>query len=798
MQDWRLEQSKSLFSYMFKTLPFFLFLFFISSVQAQQRFTLNGYIKDSSNGEELIGATVFVKEISSGTVTNVYGFYSITLNPGDYSLQFSYIGYNTQLIEFSLKQNESLNIELVPESTQMQEVVIRDQAIDANVTDIKMSRNQVDIQTVKKLPALLGEADIIKTIQLLPGVINAGEGTSSFFVRGGGADQNLILIDEAPVYDPSHLFGLFSVFNADVIKDAELYKGGIPAIYGGRLSSILDVRTKDGNNKQFSGTGGIGTLASRIMFEGPIQKDKSSYIISARRSYVDVFLRAAGENNLVYFYDVNAKVNWKPNNNNRLFAAVYLGRDDFNFDNLFGFDWGNATFTLRWNHLFNERLFSNTSLIASNFDYGLEFVDPVQGFLWTSNLQEFTLKEDLGYYINPNNQLDFGYHFSFKRYSPGRISPNVEGTIFNTVELEKLFALDHALYVSNEQKLNKKLSLSYGVRLSIFQQVGDSDIVVYSDPKDNINPERIDTLSYSRLENIKTYINPEARISLRYLLNDVSSFKASYNRMVQNTHLIASGTVPLPFNTWNPSGYYLEPQLADQWAVGYFRNLKNNTYELSAEAYYKDMQNVTDFADNANVFFNDDLAVEFRQGDSWSYGLELFAEKKEGDLRGFLSYTWSKTERQVPGVNLDRAFPANYDRRHVFNAIASYDVNTQWALGGTFTYNTGRPITVPSGKYEFGPYKPDAISERNGYRLPAFHRLDISATFNPKKNLNRRWQSSWVLSVYNVYNRKNPFTLYTRTVTDTEGNIVGDGTQKEARMIYLFPILPSITYNFKF
>jgi hypothetical protein len=778
-------------------IPLFILLSSTSLI-AQQRYTLSGYIKDNSNGEELIGATVFVKELNSGTVTNVYGFYSITLAAGEYEIQFSYIGYTPVNQRINLVKNESLNVELQPESLQMADVVIRSQAIDANISDLKMSRNQIDVQTIKKLPALLGETDIIKIIQLLPGVINAGEGTSSFFVRGGGADQNLILIDEAPVYDPSHLFGLFSVFNADVIKDAELYKGGIPAIYGGRLSSILDVRTKDGNNKNFSGTGGIGTLASRIMFEGPIEKDKSSYIISARRSYVDVFLRAAGETNLVYFYDVNAKVNWKPNNKNRFFVAAYLGRDDFSFDDLFGFNWGNATFTLRWNHLFNDKLFSNTSLIASNFDYGLELTDPIQGFLWKSNLQEFTLKEDLGYYLNPENQLEFGYHFTFRRFSPGRISPNVEGSIFSTVELEKYFALDHSLYFSNEQKISPKLTFSYGLRLSIFQQVGSSDIIVYEDPKDNININRLDTLTFDRLQNIKTYINPEPRFSMRYMLGEQSSVKASYNRMVQNTHLIASGTVPLPFNTWMPSGYYLEPQIADQIAAGYFRNIRNNSYEFSMEAYYKKMDMVTDFADNANVFFNQDLAVEFRQGKSWSYGLEFFLEKKAGDLRGFASYTISKTERQIPDVNQGLPFLANYDRRHVFNVIASYEFNAHWIIGSNFTYNTGRPITVPTGKYEYGPYRPDLITERNGYTLPAFHRLDFSATYNPKKNLNRRWQSSWVLSVYNVYNRKNPFTLYTRTSLDSEGNVVGDGSQKEARMIYLFPILPSLTYNFKF
>lgn len=766
---------------------------------AQSKYTINGYVKDAENGEELIGVTAYVKELKTGTATNIYGFYALSLPPGDYTIIYSSVGYQTVEKNVSLTGDQVVNVELPVEVTTMDEVIITEKPLDANVTDVSMSRNEINIQQVRKLPALFGEPDIIKTLQMMPGVISAGEGTSSFFVRGGSADQNLILIDEAPIYDPSHLFGLFSVFNSDVIKDSQLYKGGIPARFGGRLSSILEVHTKDGNNKKLSGSAGLGLLASRFMLEGPIKKEKSSFIISGRRSYVDLFLKAAGEENLVHFYDVNAKASWKHSNKNRFFTALYLGRDVFNFDDTFGFNWGNATATFRWNHLFSDRLFSNTSLIASNFDYALEFDDPVQGFKWTSNLQEFTVKEDLNYFVSPKMELDFGYHLTYRRFSPGKISPTTEVSIFEPLTLQNDYALDHSLYISSTHQVTSKLSLLYGARLSVFQNVGKSEVILYEDPQDNINTTRIGSLKFDDFETIKTYVNIEPRFSARYMMTPESSVKLSYNRMVQNTHLISSGTVPIPFNTWSPSNYYLKPQYADQVAIGYFRNFRANTYELSVESYYKDIDNVTDFADNAELFFNKDLSTEYRQGDSWSYGLELMLQKKEGKLTGFASYTWSKTQRKVPGVNLNKPFLANYDRRHVFNLVGTYDMNEKWSFGANFTYSTGRPITVPAGRYEYGDvYQVDLISERNGYLLPDFHRMDLSATLTPRKNKDRKWKSSWVFSLYNVYSRKNAFTIYTRLKQDEDGNTIGNGKEKEARLISLFPILPSITYNIQF
>ena len=775
-------------------------VFFLISVVAhgQEKVTLNGYVRDVSNGEELIGVTVYIPKMSAGTVTNPYGFYSLTLPKGTYEIQFSYVGYAVQTVTVDLQGDVERNVDMLSETTVMQEVTVTDKRVDENVVSLQMSKNTLDMNRVRKLPALFGEVDIIKNIQMLPGVISAGEGTSTFYVRGGSADQNLILIDEAPIYDPSHLFGLFSVFNADVIKDSELYKGGIPSRFGGRLSSILEVRTKDGNNKKLGVTAGIGTMASRLMVEGPLVKDKASFIVSARRSYVDLFLKAANNDNLVHFYDINAKVNWKYNNNNRFFLAFYNGRDVFNFSNQFGFAWGNRTATFRWNHLFNERLFSNTSVILSNFDYKLELKDPVQGLKWTSNLEELSIKEDLSYFINTNNDLTFGYHITGRRFSPGKIVPNSDASMFEELSLDHMYALDHGIYVSNQQRVSDRVTLDYGLRLSIFQNMGPSDVYLYNDPQNRTQPDPIDTLHYKAWKTVKTFVNLEPRLAARYMLQDGQSIKVSYNRMVQNTHLIASGTVPVPFNTWNPSGYYLNPQIADQVAAGYFQNFKDNMLEFSAEAYYKKMKDVTDFADNADIFFNKNLSTEFRQGKSWSYGLELMLNKKEGRFTGSASYTWSKTMRKIPGVNQGMEFPANYDRRNVVNLQGAYDYSDRWTFGATFTYSTGRPITIPEGKYQYGTYNPDIVTERNGYRLPAFHRLDLSATYSPKKNETRKWKGTWVFAIYNAYNRQNPFTVYTRVTQNKDGDITGDGYTKETRMVYLFPILPSVTYNIKF
>ena len=764
------------------------------NLKAQSKYTLSGYARDAETGEELIGVTVFIPALSLGVVTNVYGFYSITLPQDNYDVQYSYLGYATHNLTINLRADVKKDIELIMSVETMQEIVITGEAQDINVTGLEMSTERVDISQLRKMPSVFGEADIIKAIQMMPGVITAGEGTSAYFVRGGSADQNLILIDEAPIYDPSHLFGFISVFNADVIKESKLYKGGIPAAYGGRLSSLLDVRTIDGNKKKFAGHAGIGTLASKIMLEGPIKKEVSSYMVSARRSYADLFLKIAGNENSVSFYDINAKVNWTIGPKDKIFAAGYFGRDSFSFAENFAFDWGNATGTLRWNHLFSNKLFSNTTLITSKFDYGLGITDPAIGFLWTSVIQEHSLKQRFTWFISPSIELDFGYNGTYRIFKPGKITPNISTSIFSETELQKLQALDHAFFLSNKHTVSERLTLEYGLRLSIFQQIGPSTVYTYADPKDNVNITITDTQEYDKGEIIETYINWEPRLSGRYILNDFSSIKFSYNRMVQNVHLISSGTVPLPFNTWYPSSTYLEPQIADQVALGYFRNMKDNMYEGSVEAFYKWLNNITDFADNADIFFNEHIATEFRQGTSTAYGFEGQLRKVKGKFTGFVNYTWSKTERLIPDVNQGEVFYANYDRRHAINVLGAYELNDKWSFSSTFTYSSGRPITLPTGQYTLQHYTPSLITERNGYKLPAYHRLDFSAVLVPRKNKNRHVQTSWVFSIYNIYNRKNAFTVFSQ---DQEVDDVKTGS-KEYVMIYLFPIVPSVTFNMHF
>ena len=765
-----------------------------------EKVTLSGYIKDASSGEELIYANVYVGESGIGATSNLYGFYSITLPRGTYELSFSYIGYETVIETIDLQNNQTLNVELSEEGTLLEEIVVKSKKEDEAIHDIRMSRQELDIEQLKKMPALLGEPDVIKMVQTMPGVTIAGEGTSAFFVRGGSADQNLIQIDEAPVYDASHLFGLFSVFNADIIKNAELYKGGIPAQFGGRLSSLLDVRTRDGNNKQFVGSGGIGLLASRLTLEGPIVKDKASFIVAGRRSYVDLFMGLSEdtEDTRVSFHDLNAKLNWRADNKNRFFLSAYSGRDNWVFDDNFGFNWGNTTATFRWNHLFNDRLFSNLTLVYSDFDYSLEDKDDVEGFTWTANQKEMTLKEDFHFFISPKITLNFGYHGTYRRFMPGLIEPASESSLFERTDLPRNFALEHAVYLGADQVINDRLSLQYGLRFSVFQNIGKSTVYTYEDFDDNTNINIVDSTSYGHFENIKTFHALEPRFSARYLIDQSSSVKLSYNRMMQYIHLVSNSTVPIPFNTWTPSGPYVEPQMSDQVAIGYFKNLKDNSYELSAELFYKQSKDVTDFADNASIFFNEHLVKEFRQGEQESYGLEFYAQKKKGRLQGFLSYTLSKAEMTVPGVNNDQAFPANHDRRHALNIVANYALNDYWNIGAAFTYTSGRPITLPTGRYEFDGYQANLYSERNGYKLPDFHRLDLSATYEFKKNEGRRFKQSIVFGVYNAYNNQNPFTIYTRTKQDDDGNIIGDGTEKEARLVYLFGALPYFTWNFKF
>ncbi len=781
----------------------FLFLFLMSNMEAQnvqKNFTISGYIKDSATGEELIYANVYQKDLDLGSTSNIYGFYSLTLPEGTYQIDFSYLGYQLSSKTVNLTRDLELNVELASDAQQLQEVVVSDKKEDQSVDEVGMSRMDIPLEEIKKLPALFGEPDLVKSIQTMPGVASAGEGTSTFYVRGGGADQNLILMDEAPIYDVSHLFGLFSVFNSDIIKSAELYKGGVPAKYGGRLSSLLEVTTKDGSAKQFRASGGMSTLLGKLALEVPVVNDKASLLLAGRRSYFDLFMALSedDEGDRISFYDVNLKFNYKPTNKDRIFLSAYSGRDIWNFGDDFSMDWGNTTTSFRWNHLFNDKLFSNLTLIYSDFDYKLEDKTDVEGFIWDANQKEFSLKEDISYFVHPRLTLHMGYQGIYRIFEPGTITPNDPSSIFKKTTLQSQYALDHGVYLGTDHQLSDRLALQYGLRLSYFQNIGKGTIFEYSDPRDNVNVEIIDSTNYGRFENIKTFLNLEPRFSARYKINAEQSIKFSYQRMVQYIHLLSNSTVPIPFNTWAPSSPYLNPQLADQVSIGYFRNFSNNTYEFSLEAYYKKAKDITEFADNAEIFFNKNIATEYRQGDMESYGLELFLRKTKGRLKGQASYTWSKAEVNIPTVNRDRTFPANHDRRHNFNLLMTYQLSNRWEFGGSFNYSTGRPITLPTGKYEFDGYILDYFAPRNSYRLPDFHRMDISFTHNSKKNDTRRFKVTKVFGIYNVYNRKNPFTIYTRVKQDDEGNIIGNGQEKEARLIYMFGILPYASINFSF
>lgn len=756
--------------------------------------TLSGYAKDATNREDLIGTTIYVKETSTGTNTNTYGFYSLTLPEGNYHLTVSYLGYATQDVEINLTSNQQMNFNLYEQAMQVQEVEVTGERTDNHVSNVQMSVNHLDMNQVRKLPALFGEADIIKVVQSQPGVITIGEGTSSFFVRGGSSDQNLILLDEAPIYDPSHVFGLFSVFNADIVKEATLYKGGIPSRFGGRLSSVFDVRTKDGNAEKFSGAGGISTLAGRLMLEGPTVKGKGSFIVSGRTSFLSSLVWFSPKTTQMSYYDMNAKLNWKSSNKNRFFLAMYLGRDVWGQKDAFSFGWGNMTGTFRWNHVFNDKLFLNTTLVGSTFDYSLNLRNTIN-FDWIASVKQFSLCNDLSYYLNPKTKLTMGYHITYRYFFPGNIKPVSESSFFKEITLNEERAFDQAFYGEIHRDFGKKWDVCAGLRLSVFQCIGEADVVHYENPKNNVKIVKKGTTHYSSFENIKTYVNPEPRFSVRYQLNETNSVKASYNRMVQNTHLISSGITPMPYNTWAPSGYYLKPQVADQYVMGYFKNLKDSRYELSGEIYYKKIQNVTDFADNAEVFFNPNLTTEYRQGNATGYGVEFYVQKKTGVLTGNLSYTWSKAMRTIEGVNRGETFFSNHDRRNVVNLTAIYELTDQWSLSGSFIYGTGRPITLPVGSYTFDELNINQVSDRNGYRLPDFHRLDLSATYTSRKSKKRKWKGQWVYSIYNVYNRKNPFSVAITNIRIIDG--LG-ASEKKAELLYLFPILPQITYNFKF
>ncbi|MDP2335187.1 MAG: TonB-dependent receptor [Bacteroidota bacterium] len=759
--------------------------------------TLSGYLKDKANGEALIGASVYIPELKTGVVTNSYGFYSISVPQGSYTFNFSFIGYQTQSPSINLTESKQLNVLLEEDSKQIDEVVITGEKKNRNVESLQMSMEKIQVKMIKKLPSFMGEVDIIKSITLLPGIQNGGEGSSGLYVRGGGPDENLMILDEAPVYNASHLMGFFSVFNSDAIKDVQVYKGGIPAEYGGKASSVIDIRMKDGNSQQLGMSGGIGNISSRLTVEGPIIKDKWSFILSGRRTYADYIGKLIGikqlKNNQLFFYDLNLKTNIEINDKNRIYLSAYTGDDYFKANETIYMRWGNLTSTARWNHLFSNKLFSNTSLIYSRYDYNLGV--PGTGanqFDWTSQISDYNFKQDLSWYLNSKNKLTFGFNLIYHHFEPGQVDAN-EKSYFTDLKLTNYNALENSVYASNEQTIGSHLTLRYGLRYSYFQQIGKGKVRQYQNP-DNPNAKEVPGIKeYGAGELIPPgYPNLEPRLALKYMLSPESSVKASYNRMVQNLHLISNTNSPTPLDIWLPSNTYIKPLIANQLGLGYFRNLKENLFETSAEVYYKKMTHVIDYIDGAELFLKEDLETELLRGSGYAYGLELYAKKQEGRLTGWLSYTLARSMRTIPGINEGKAYPSSYDRTHNISVVANYDLSKRLNFSTTWVFSTGNPTSYPIAKYNIQGNTIYYYASRNSNRIPDYHRLDISLTYDFKKNDWHKVKQSLNFSIYNVYARRNAYSITFRE--NKENPNISEAT----RLSIIGSLIPSVTYNFNF
>jgi hypothetical protein len=762
----------------------------IQALDVSGKVVISGYVRDAATGEELIGANVAVLETGSGTIANTYGFYSVSLSPGFYTIVCSYVGYETKRLPVRLGEDLELNFELVESSLELEEVTISAEAQNANITRIETGSTQLPIQSIRKLPALMGEVDVIKAIQLLPGVAVTSEGSSGFSVRGGSADQNLILLDEATVYNASHLMGFFSVFNNDAIKDVKLYKGDIPASSGGRLSSLLDIRMKDGNKRQFSATGGIGTISSRLTLEGPLFSEKVSFLISGRRTYADIFLPlakdSAVQDNSLYFYDLNGKLNFTLNDKNRIFLSGYFGKDVFSND-FAGMYFGNRTFSIRWNHLFSKKLFSNFTLLNSHYFYDLGTPENSQPyFRWISFLDDYGGKADFIWYPMPEHTFKYGISSTFHVIKPGAVTTEDEGGGTSKSELSYNHALESAIYFSGESKLGEKFAFRYGLRYSLFNNVGPATIYTYDDQY-----EVIDSTTYPEGDFFNSFHGIEPRMAVNFLLSERNSVKASYSRTRQYLQLASNSTAGTPLDIWFPASPNINPQVSDQVSAGYFRNFLDHKIETSIELYYKKMNNSIDFRDHAQLFLNPRLEGELRVGQATSYGAEFYIRYEFSKISGWVSYTRSKTTRDIPEINQGVPYPAPYDKPNDLAIVFSYDLSAKISFGANWIYSTGNPYTIPSGRYEIGGNILPVYTGRNEFRLPDYHRLDLSVTFRDKKKPGKRWYGEWNLSVYNAYARKNVWTL----------NFVQDDTNPDvtyAEMTYLFSIVPAITYNFTF
>lgn len=786
-----------------KLIVAFLLFFSTNALFAQEKFTISGTVSDTKNNETLIGVNVIVKGTSVFAITNEYGFYSITLPKGDYELSVSYVSYETIDEKISLTQNIKKNFGLSESGEVLEEVIITEKNT-TNTKKAEMSVNKLSIATIKQMPVVLGEVDIIKSILFLPGVTNAGEGQSGFNVRGGGADQNLILLDEATIYNSSHLFGFFSVFNPDAIKDLKLYKGGIPSRFGGRASSVLDIYQKDGNSKGFHMNGGIGLISSRLLAEGPIVKDKGSFIVAGRGSYAHLFLKLSNNDNSAYFYDLNTKLNYKINKNNSLYLSGYFGRDVFSLNESFVNTYGNSTLNLRWNHLFSDKLFSNLSLIYSDYYYGLnlDFV----GFNWDSGIRNYNLKYDFKYYLSDKIKLNYGANANYYEFNPGTIEPSRSDSGINFRQLERKYAIEPAFYVGLDQKVTDKINIEYGLRYSLFYRLGKFTQNIYANNQPvTYNTEfeiyekaaPIGTQYFGSNKTIADYNNFEPRFAIAYEISDNKSVKASYNRMVQYLQLVSNTASPTPLDVWTPSDNFIKPQIADQVAVGYFANLKDDAYSLEIESFYKTIKNRMDYIDGADLIANEAIEQVVLNGKMRSYGLEILFRKNTGKLSGWIAYTLSRSEQKTPGrtaeesgINNGNWYRSAYDKMHNLAVTSSYKLNKKWNFGANFTLQTGQPVTYPNGQYEYQGITVPSYGLRNENNLPLYHHLDISATLTPKQSETKKWKGEWVFSIYNLYGRKNAASISFRQNQDSGDN--------EALRLSIFGLVPSVSYNFKF
>lgn len=753
------------------------------SANAQTKFTISGTISDGKTGEALIASSVVIAENQSiGASSNEYGFYSLSLQEGTYTIICSYLGYEDYKEEIKLDGSKVINIGLKPYESgiELQTVVVTANNPDDNLSKPQMGTETLNLKDIEKIPVLLGEKDIIKTIQLLPGV-KSTEGSSGFSVRGGATDQNLILLDEATVYNASHLLGFFSTFNSDALKDATIIKGNSPANYGGRLSSVLDVKMKEGSNKRCHVSGGLGLIASRLTVEGPIQKDKSSFIISGRRTYADLFLKASEKfkDNTLYFYDINAKANFILNSKHRIYASGYFGRDVLALGNSFGIDWGNTTGTLRWNYIINSKLFSNTSLIYSDYKYDINIKSGETNFNINSNIRDWNLKQDFSYYLNPNNTFRAGFNFVHHTINP----TTVTGTVTNSQSKNGRQALEYAIYGNNTWKANDKFSVDYGFRGSFYTLLGGDTYNIYQ------NGVKTDSVVLESGKAGKTYFSVEPRLAANYRLTNSISLKAGYARNTQHLHLLSNSTGGNPSDQWIGNSYNIRPEIADQVSIGYSQNFDNNKYELGVESYFKWMQNQVDYKDGADIQTEPDVESQLLFGNGRAYGFELIFKKKEGKLTGWVSYTLSKTERQIDGINNGEWYNARQDRTHDLAIVANYQISPLWTVSGLFVYNTGNAVTFPTGKYTLNGNTIFQYSNRNADRMPAYHRFDLNFTkeFKSKKG----FESSLSFGCYNIYGRENAYTI---TFRDNQT----DPTKTEAVQTALFRWVPNVTYNFKF